>query len=277
VANAKGAVVIVGGRAEPAMKYAELVDDLNANGYSTYALDHRGHGASDRMLPTHDKCYVKFFSDYVSDLHAFITQVVQPDAPKATFLLAHSMGGAVAVLYADAHPETLTAMALSSPMLDINTGGFPAPVAASLGLEACSMGDGTAYAIGAGDWVEPTSFASDAITTSEPRWTWYRQLLVDNPPLRLGGYTWQWLCEALNGASAAQSVGRFSAVPTLLFQAGKDTVVKPGGQELYCREAPRCQLTRIADGKHELLVETDALRNQVLEQTLKFFAARSAP
>ncbi len=273
----RGAVVLVPGRTEAMMKWAEVIDDLVANGYSAYALDVRGQGASDRMLPNRDKGYVRAFDDYVTDLATFVRTVVRKDEPRNVFVLAHSMGGAIATLFLDEHPDLVTAVVLSSPMLEIHTGGFPAPVASSLGLTACSMGDGTDYAIGYGDFTEETDFAKSSVTSSQPRWAWKVGLYRDHPSIRLGGVTWRWLCEALNASSRATTLGRFATVPTLLLQAGADTVVKPGSQDRYCTESPSCQKSVFPNAKHELLNETDAIRNDALSQVLKFFAAKGNP
>lgn len=277
VATPKAAVVLITGRTEPIRKYAELIDDLNRAGYSTYAMDHRGQGASGRMLPNPQKGYVSSFDDYVADLHTFVTTVVKTDTNAKVALVAHSMGGAVGLLTVDAHPEDFVAVVASSPMLEINTGAFPAPIAGTLGAAACGASDGTAYAIGSGDFKEEADFSKSTVTSSEPRFWWKRQLFDDSPELRMGGLTWRWLCESLTASSNAEQAGRYSSTPTLILQAGKDTIVNPGGQQRYCAAAPRCQLSRIDDAKHENFAERDELRNVAVERTLKFLAAQVTP
>lgn len=277
VPTPKAAVVILGGRTEPVRKYAELIDDLNANGYSTYSMDVRGQGESGRMLPNPQKGYVASFDDYVTDLHTFVTTVVRPDTSAKVFLVAHSMGGAVGVLAVDAWPEDFSAVVLSSPMLEINTGAFPAPIAGSLGAAACGASDGTAYAIGSGDFREEADFSKSTVTQSEPRFDWKRLLFTESPNLRVGGLTWRWLCESLTASSAAEQLGRFSSTPTLILQASRDTIVKPGGQNRYCAAAPRCQLSVNEGAMHEHFAEKDELRNAAVERTLKFFAAQVTP
>lgn len=273
----KGAVVLVPGRTEAMMKWVEVIDDLVANGYTAYALDVRGQGASDRMLPNHDKGHVRAFDDYVTDMETFVRNVVRKEEPKNVFVLAHSMGGAIATLFLDEHPDLVTAVALSSPMLEINTGGFPAPVASSLGLTACGMGDGTDYALGYGDFKDETDFTKSSVSNSEPRWRWKVALYKAHPEVRVGGVTWRWLCESLNASSRAATLGRYATVPTLLLQAGSDTVVKPGSQDRYCTESPTCQKSTFPTAKHELLNEVDPIRNEALSQVLKFFAAKGNP
>lgn len=274
VPTPKAAVVLVTGRTEPIRKYAELIDDLNEAGYSTYAMDHRGQGASGRMLPNPQKGYVASFDDYVTDLHTFVSTVVKPDTNAKVFLVAHSMGGAVGLLTVDAFPDDFAAVVTTSPMLDINTGAFPAPIASSLGAAACGSSDGTAYAIGSGDFKEEADFAKSTVTQSLARFEWKRQLFADSPELKVGGLTWRWLCESLTASSNAEQLGRYSSTPTLILQAGKDTIVNPGGQQRYCDAAPRCQLERNEGAMHEHFAERDELRNFAVERTLKFFDAQ---
>ena len=274
--NPKAAVVLVPGRTEAIIKFAEVARDLVAQGYSTYALTLRGQGEAGRMLADPDKGYVAWFDDYVADTHRFITTVVKPEQPRV-FLLAHSLGGAVAVLLVDEHPDDVAALAMTSPMLEIELGGFPAPVAASIAAGICDASDGSGYTLGAGPYAEETDFPKNTVTNSLPRWTWKVQQLHDDERIRLGGTTWRWLCQALVASSRAQGLGKFSSTPTLLFQAGADTIVKPGGQEKYCADAPRCTLSRVEGAKHEILQERDELRNLTLSRVVKFFDAQVTP
>jgi lysophospholipase len=273
----RGKVVLLAGRTEPVLKYAELVAEAVGLGYSVYALDLRGQGASARLLDNPDKGYVEYFEDYVSDVDQFVREVVAPDGPQPIYLLAHSMGGGVAVLYVDAHPDAVRAVALSAPMIEIDTGAFPGAVAFTLAATDCSVSDGTRYAIGSGDFMEETDFTANRVTHSEARWRWYGQLLRDHPELRLGGVTYRWVCEALTATSRAERAGRFSNVPTLILQAGDDRIVKPGGQERYCADAARCQLHRFAEARHEVLQERDDLRNQALSYAFRFFQRWERP
>ncbi len=268
------AIVLLTGRTEPVRKYAELIDDLTRAGYSVYAMDHRGQGASGRLLPNREKGHVQNFDDYVTDVHTFVTTVVKPDTNSRVFLLAQSMGGAVGLLTVDAHPEDFDAVVASSPMLEIDTGGFPAPIASTLGTAACSATDGTAYAVGSSDFKQETDFSKSTVTSSPTRFEWKRVLYDESPELRIGGLTWRWLCESLAGSSYAEQLGRRSTTPTLIIQAGNDRIVKPGGQTRYCQPAPRCQLTRIDEAMHEHFAERDELRNKAIERTLKFFDAQ---
>lgn len=275
-AQPKADVVLTPGRTEAIIKYAEVASDLVTQGYTVWALTLRGQGEAGRMLPDPDKGYVAFFDDYVADTHQFLSTVVRPGA-RRVFLLAHSLSGAVAANLVDAHPEDVDALVLSAPMLEIDLGAFPSAVAASLGAGVCDASDGSGWAIGSGPYREETDFASNTVSQSEARWTWKVQQLRDDERIRLGGLTWRWLCQALVGSSRGSQVGRFSATPTLLLQASGDTFVKPAGQRRYCDDAPRCTLSRVEGGRHELLQEKDELRDVTLSRVVRFFDAQVTP
>jgi lysophospholipase len=271
VANEKGAVLVIPGRTEPILKYIEVADDLARSGYSSFLLDLRGQGASARLLAQHDRGYVEFFNDYVDDLDTFVTTIVRREPHPKLFVLAHSTGGAVTLLHVDRHPDTFAAVALTAPMIEIDTGAFPPAAAFTLSATDCSLTDGTDYAPGSGDFTEETSLADSTVTHSPERWAWKVQLLHDNPPLRLGGVTYRWVCESLTATNHLAQIGHFSNTPTLLFQAGDDKVVKPGGQLHYCTDAARCQLRVVPGAYHEILQEPDPTRNQTLSETIAFF------
>ena len=114
VKNSKATIVIASGRTEGMVKYPELIYDLNNNGYSVYIYDHRGQGFSGRITTDLRLGYVKDFFDYVKDLKYFVKNIVKHD--KKLFLLAHSMGGQVASLYAQRYTNDFDALVLSSPM-----------------------------------------------------------------------------------------------------------------------------------------------------------------
>jgi lysophospholipase len=267
----RGAIIVLPGRTEAAQKYVEVTGDLVAQGYSVYVLDHRGQGASGRLLPNREMGHVEFFRDYVDDLERFIDEVVRSRPHPRLFVLAHSMGGAVAAYYIDRHPDAIDAAVLGAPMFEIDTGGFPTVVAGSIAGSACSLTSGSGYAAGMKDYTEEASVAESTVTQSAARWQAKIDLYRARPELRLGGPTYRWVCESLQAASRAQGLGPFSHTPTLLLQAGDDSVVKPGGQRRYCEEAPRCQLQRFDRALHELFMERDEVRNLALSQAIRFF------
>ena len=74
-------------------------------------FDWRGQGGSDRLLRRSRLGHVHRFDAYVDDLETFFHEVVLPDCRGPFDVLAHSMGGAVAMLAA---PRLLNRVRASS-------------------------------------------------------------------------------------------------------------------------------------------------------------------
>ncbi|MBJ7329803.1 MAG: lysophospholipase [Solirubrobacteraceae bacterium] len=103
-------VVLAHGVAEHGGRYARLARELAPRGFPVWAIDHRGHGRSEGP-----RLYVDRADHAVADLAALIDHVAASDDGRPIFLLGHSMGGAIALRYALAHPGTLTGLIVSAP------------------------------------------------------------------------------------------------------------------------------------------------------------------
>lgn len=266
---ARGVVVLVPGYNESFRKYAELAYDLYQDGLSVYALDHRGQGASPRFLPDRHKGHVDRFDFFIDDLKTFVDHVVPRGRPR--YLLAHSLGGAIAANYLEENPEAFDAAVLSAPMLEIQLGRNEALAAAQLlALEA--IGQGREYAPGRGDY-DPLSipFEKNDVTHSEARYLNNRDIFRLQPELVLTGQTVHWVSQAIQGSVRARVNADRNATPTLLLQAGEDTLVKPAGQKRFCDRSAVCQLVEFKSARHEILQETDEVRAKALSLILDFF------
>jgi len=102
----RATVALLHGLAEHAGRYAPLAARLNAAGIDLLAIDLRGHGRSPGK-----RAWVARFDEYLDAARA----------PMPLFLMGHSMGGAIAALYAieraPARGRTLAGLVLSSPAL----------------------------------------------------------------------------------------------------------------------------------------------------------------
>ncbi|MBX3022906.1 MAG: alpha/beta fold hydrolase [Bdellovibrionales bacterium] len=269
--QARAVVLIVPGYNESFRKYAELAYDLFQSGYAVYALDHRGQGASQRFLSDSHKGYVDLFSRYVQDLKTFADTVVPRNRPR--YLLAHSMGGAIATYYLESYPHDFRAAALSAPMLEINLGRDENLASMQL-LALMLIGRARSYAPGTGDY-DPSQipFEANTVTHSRARYLNNRAILTSHPELFLAGQTVRWVFQSIHGSYLARTNAARIRTPVLLLQAGQDELVLPHGQEHFCRQAKGCRLHHLSQARHEILQETDALRTPALNQILSFFRA----
>lgn len=90
---ARATVALVHGLAEHAGRYAGLAQRLNGAGIELLSVDLRGHGRSPGK-----RVWVERFDEYLDDAHALVEFASRRGTP--LFLMGHSMGGAIAALYA---------------------------------------------------------------------------------------------------------------------------------------------------------------------------------
>lgn len=270
----KGVIVISPGQSESSLKYAELLFDLQDFGYTIYIIDHRGQGESDRLLNDPIKSHVNYFADYVTDFEKFVLEIVHPENYKSSFILAHSMGGAIASGFLVDHPKLFSGVILSAPMLEINTGY---PELGSFAIEA--LLDNTFWATSYAPTQEPYSakpFLGNKVTSSQARYNMRIALYDKYKSLQVGGTTNRWLYESLAYDARLRLTQNIFQVPTLLFQAGADQLVKSGGQTETCAiNSPNfCKVILFSTSQHEILMETDLIRNQAL-QIIKNFISKT--
>lgn len=263
-------IVVSPGRTEPMKKYYELVHDFpNAN---FYLIDHQGQGESDRLLESRDKGYVRRFENYVSDFTHFMENIVLPETKgQKLYLIAHSMGGAIATRYMEMQPEAFQRVAFSAPMYDIFTKPYPKPVAHSIAAVLVAAGQGTKYAPGR----KPYNPAEDTLERSEFSHSLARiemnKFLFVEQDLVVGGPTVRWVFEAFRGLKDIHLVGKKLRMPILLLQATEDTTVKPEKQVEFCELAHDCKLVKMEGAFHEILQEKDSIRNHSLKLIRKHF------
>lgn len=265
--NNSKSLVIVPGRTEPALKYAELIYDLRNSGFNIFIMDHQGQGESSRLLPDTHKGHVLNFSNYVKDLDLFISTVVTTTKP--VYLIAHSMGGAISTRYMNAHPGAIQKAALVAPMFEMNTNPYSELVATLYAKFLVMTRKGANYAPGYGPYKpEEDTFEKNVYTHSVERFDVTKHIFVTYPDLVVNGPTAKWVHESLR---ATKSIHRLSVkTPVLMFQAGIDKIVKPARQEAFCK-THECELIHIPDAFHEILMEKDVIRDEVISEIRSFF------
>ncbi len=262
-------LLILGGRTEFAEKYAEVIHDLRKLDMSIFTFDHRGQGLSQRLLDDGNKGHVDRFDDYVEDLRIFLEEVVGGD--RKVFVLAHSMGGAIALRFQRKYPEYLEALVLSSPMLGINCLPLTQNFTRTLSRRAVLDGRGADYIIG-GHPYRQMRFDRNVLTSSPVRFDINHELCRRDPAFSLGSPTNSWLYESLSACAAIAAEAESITLPVLLLQSGSDRVVTAPAQRRFSLRAPACRLHTFIGARHELLMEKDSLREPALRRIREFFA-----
>jgi lysophospholipase len=261
---APGALVVVQGRGGSTIGDMELLYDLRQWGYAVYALDHRGQGQSGRMIEeNHYKGHVERFQDYVDDLDTFLKRFVFPKGHHKVVVLATSMGGAVATIYAQQNPDTLDGLVLNVPMHLPYYAQFPEDAALAIGVWADLRDKDRQYAIGQDDPGEPEFYDNDG-SQSRARFDAWVKLRGMFPEIDLGGPTYRWALESLKATRWSRAQAPRLVTPTFMLQAGKDRTVNNQGSTAVCNRAPNCTRKLYPNAAHGIFWETDATRDLAL-------------
>jgi len=276
------ALVIVPGRSEGYLKYQELAFDLYTQGYSIFIIDHRGQGLSQRLLTNPNKGYVEDFQDYVDDLQYFIENIVVKYCSTKPFLLAHSMGGAIATRFMQDSPNSIKAAVIASPMLGFNSGFLPQVIAKSLinvKLAINELFSKTPWYFWGQEDYALTAFSKNKLSHCEIRYNNFTDLYENNKQIQLGGVTSHWLAQSITAQEELFTKIPLLVTPILLLQAGSDCIVSQQAQNDFCRQLHGLQPQSCPDGipsriegaYHELFFEVDGYRDIALQQTLVWF------
>lgn len=260
--------VLLNGHTEFLEKYAEVAGELCARGFEVVSLDWRGQGASERRVYGNRAGHIGSFEEYDIDLAALILQVVEPmqrslPAPLPLVAVAHSMGGHILLRYLHDHPRRFLCAALCAPMVDIETGKF-SPAVAQLVAWLLNLRRPSKRAIFGIERHDPLElrFEDNVVTSDRGRFERNQDLLRQQPFLRISGPTFGWL------GAAFQSIRRMRrrhfagdvVTPLLVFGAGEDKVVHSEAIRALCQRLPNARYVEIKDARHEILMETDAIR-----------------
>lgn len=271
----RGTVLVFSGRTEYAEKYGRLARDLVGEGFAALTVDWRGQGLSGRLRPDRALGHVERFADYQLDVAALVAHGEAAGLPRPWFLLAHSMGGAIG-LRALAQGLPVRAAAFSAPMWGIQMKGALRPVAWTVSSVSRQLGLSHLMAPGqeARSYVLRSDFAENALTTDREMWDYMRSHLAGEPDLGLGGPSLHWLNEALREMLRLMWMAP-PDVPALAFVGSDEAVVDPIRIHKRIGTWPGARLVTLPGARHELLMERPSVRDRVIGETLRHFAAHA--
>jgi len=246
VKDERARMLIVHGLGEHSGRYAHVIDRLNSKGISVWTYDHRGHGRSDGK-----RGHVGSFSEYTADLDLMIKNA-RRDMPDGLrfFLLGHSMGGLIALNYAEKNPKNIDCLVISSPGL------APAKkvpvIKGSLGKLMSNL-------------IPSLSFDNELV----PGHLSHDRSMVDayvGDPLVHRRITARWFTEFLAAMSATCREAGCLRLPLLMQVAGDDQIVHPGtSRDFFDQVASMDKTLFFYDGLyHEIYNETADQRKRVL-------------
>jgi acylglycerol lipase len=246
--------VLAHGAGEHSARYGHVAKALTERDYAVWALDHRGHGNSGGPRALVDR-----FENATDDLRTFVGQVTA-ESGGPPILLGHSMGGLLALGYTLRHEQTVSALALSSPLAALGAAS-PLQRGASAVLTRIAPRLGVIAVDAAGISRDPEvvrDYETDPL------------VFHGKLPVR----TVHELAREIAGLEDAVSS---ITLPVLLLYGDADPIVPPSGSEMLARRmtaAASFHVKAYPGLYHEILNEPE--RDEVIAELAAWLDARTA-
>jgi len=200
--NERAGLVLAHGLGEHSGRYQNVVAPLLAAGISVWVPDHRGHGQSDGQ-----RGHITAFDQYLNDLKGvMILAQERLSTNSPCFLLGHSLGGLIALRFAQQFPQLPAAVIVSSPALGM-TVKVPA-LKSVLGKIMSSIWPGLSL----GNELDPTKISHDPEVVAA---------YIDDPLVH-DRVSARWFTEFLSAMATAQDLASQLTAPVLMQLAGDD-------------------------------------------------------
>lgn len=273
--GASKVVVMVHGFCEFFGKYHELAWYLYQAGFGFFFMEQRGHGRSHREVEDKQVVHIDNFDDYVADMKIFVEDVVNRIAPdEEKILFGHSMGGCVSTLLLEEYPELFKKAFLSSPMLQIITGGVPKAGLALIHAGVAITHKQKQLSLYQGKFEEEPSF-EESCCLSKARFDYQQKLRIADDNYQTAGGSFGWVFESLAATKKVQeNFSKIKAEKVLLVQAGLDHLVDVKGYTPKLLEdvtnVKDFQVIRYEEAKHEVFNGTQPIVEDFVGRLLKF-------
>jgi lysophospholipase len=262
----KGTILIFQGRTEFIEKYGPTIQRFLDRGYSVAAVDWRGHGLSDRLADPPTLGHVDAFKDYQLDVAELLKFTEDHGLPTDFTLLAHSMGGAIAL------------RAIQSG-LKINRAIFSAPM---WDIAVNSVGDMAikAYSTTMGRYFNrktlvPTTnirnasfvfgYEGNNLTNNKDEHVLRAKQMGDHPELEIGGPSIGWVSEALIDTHKIRTKD-LPNVPAVCFMGTNENIVSQKAIRQVMKNWDRGELICLDGAQHELLIEDPGVVERVWDK-----------
>ncbi len=246
VENERAGILIVHGLGEHSGRYARLTENLTSAGFSVFSYDHRGHGQSQGKHG-----HIANFQEYIDDLTMMLDMSRKTLSGRAPFfVLGHSMGGLIALNFAQHNNEKIDGLIISCPGLAPAVKPPGAKVAAARLLS-----------------VILPSFSFD--NELDVQFLSHDQKVVDAyvaDPLVHRRITARWGIEFMKTAEQTLHDAPLLQVPVLMQVAGDDRLTNPETSRTFFKNAASEDKTlRFYDEMyHEIYNEKEIYRKQVI-------------
>jgi alpha-beta hydrolase superfamily lysophospholipase len=251
--SARGVVVINHGFKAYGGLYEWVGGELAKRGFSTFALDMRGHGRSEG-----EPLFVEHMSEYVADLDALV-ELAKTRAPGLpVFVLGHSAGGVVSCLYALEHQKKLAGFVCESFAHEL-----PAPDFALAVLKGVGHVAPHAHVLKLKD----EDFSRDPAFVAR---------MHTDPLVNQAGYPSSTVAELVRSDERLKQEFGAIELPLLILHGSADRAAKPHGSQVFFERTGSSDKTlKLYDGYfHDLL--NDLGKEIVLADIVEWLELRAA-
>lgn len=268
------------GRGDHYEKYLETLDYYANLGWHVTSIDWRGQGGSGRLLPDPSVGHIDDFAIWITDLTAF-WQEWKLSRRGPHVVLAHSMGGHLAMRALVEKAIDPDAVAMSAPMLGIHTGGLPLAVNHIVAKLMCRLGRSNQAAWKVSEKpLSPMNLRQKILSNDKDRYDDELAWWTLRPEVKLGPPSWHWVERAIASIRLMEQPGTLESVdtPILLLATTADQLVSTPRIIADAKRLPNAETMIFGkEAAHELLRDADGVRDRCLERINIFwdkYAAR---
>ena len=250
----KAQVILVHGFGEHAMRYDDFARTLVEAGYDVHSYDHRGHGHSSAT-----RGYIDHFGQYLDDFDAVLAHCDASLAGKPRFVVAHSMGGLVALMELIDRRPRWQGLVLSSPFLKVK---LKVPAWKLLAAQAASK-------------LYPQLSLPSGLKGNEAARDPEIARVYDTDTLNLKNATARWYIECLAAQDRVFAEASSIELPLLLLHGEADVIADPqASATLFPRLGSHDKTLGLITGAyHEIFNEPPAERRAVYARVTDWLTA----
>ena len=275
----RGSILFLPGRGDAYEKWLETLNEWHSQGWAVTSADWRGQALSGRLGLDAMTGHVDNFSTWIDDLAALWNDW-RDTIPAPHVLVAHSMGGHLALRAVAEGKVVPDAIVLSAPMLGLLPNRAPSALLHVIARFMKGLGDPRRSAWRGNERPELIHRARSRLLTHDPsRYDdeqWWRG---KRPAITMGAASWGWIEQALASIRMLEKPGVLEAVqvPVLLLGTSADRLVSWRAIRRAAERLPESTLVTFGpECRHEILREADAVRGRALD-AIRFFLDQAAP
>ena len=247
-------VICIHGLHSPGEKFVLMADKFIQEGWGTIAIDLRGHGLS--WEKDSDRGDIPNWRYWIRDMDEFFRFISKTYPDSKLYIVAESMGGAVAVHIAMHQPSALQAIVLIAPALKPIR-----QVKLSMALQTLTHGVAKNRQV-------IRSHGKGNLTTNTETY----QLYQLNDPLRLTSVSPRYYYQVLAMLDTIKRYKFDKFYPTCLFYGDEDHLIDFKGMKTFIHRLNTKDkaLHYIPYGFHELLTDLNAVRYGLYKKTVQW-------